>query len=50
MFEDHLKKFALKGAVVVHFMNAKSPIGQHFLNATSPIGQKNQTKKSTLWC
>ena len=41
--------FCLKGAVVVHFMNAKSPIGQHFLNATSPIGQKNQTKKSTLW-
>ena len=37
-----------KGAAVVHFMNAKSPIiGQHFLNATSPIGQKNQTKKST---
>ena len=35
-----------KGAAVLHFMNAKSPIGQHFLNATSPIGQK----KSGSYC
>ena len=37
---------SLKGAVVLHFMNAKSPIGQHFLNAMSPIGQK----KSGSYC
>ena len=39
-------KVATKGAVVLRFMNAKSPIDQHFLNATSTIGQK----KSGSYC
>ena len=43
---EQIKTNATKGAAVLQFMNAKSPIGQHFLNATSPIGQK----KSGSYC